>query len=1000
MATNCCYMCSHFSVVLVAVFVVLKVSGIFITTNSHHGQVAGCYMDDKVSFWHSWWSFYNPTGTKCFIQCPLHCICSLGNFREVVLNCTNGNISVTQVTYPVNVTFLSWAHSEIHSIEKDSFLDLLDTLRYLHLHNNSLQHLQPGVFQKLVNLVALDLRHNMLEDISSDAFKGLPNLVWLDLSINLLKEIATNEFRGLVSLIDLYLNENKIEVIQPHVFEELSNLTFLDLSSNLLQELKPGTFTGLVNLKYLNLQECMLKNLHPGVFLQLIQLTQMDLHSNILKTLEPGIFTNLFHLTYLDLSSNMLEEIKPDAFTDLVSLLCINLSTNMLDDLQTDTFEELSNLQYLDLSVNMLQEVQSNVFAQQIRLQYIELSSNMLKELNSDTFRNLTSLLSVNLQKNMLQEILPDTFSKLASLTYLDLSSNMLKELLPGTFDGLIRLNELLLNNNMLTKLLPNVLQDLTSLTILDVSNNLLNELQPGVFRGLGYLTHLYLENNRIVNILPLAFQDLTSLTVLYLSNNPIAYLVPGLFQQLINLDYLLLQNNSLKFLPDGIFSSLDQLRNLDLSGNNLNDLPFHPFKNCALLESLNITQNPLQWIQKDAFRDLNETVQVFVDNYASCCFVTKSKCIYNSTMSPFLTCKRLLPYTILRVGIWIVSIFAIVNNAISLLIRCRYRHQTNKVQFLLISNLSVSDFLMGVYLIILLSADLYYTEYFPSHSESWRKSVLCKMAGSLSVLSSEASVFFITMISIDRAIAIKFPFRTRRFGTKSISAIVLFLWLTAFCISIISFVLSGMDSDAYDIPEICVGLPISRQPLFIRNDTYIKRSSSFEGQTPVQYVEASGSQTSMYFSIAIFTVLNLCCFSVVGFCYTVIFTSARQTTTISSRRFCRSTSLKDIKMAKKMFPLVLTDFCCWVPIGVLSILVQAGAVEVNPVAYAWIATFILPINSSINPFLYTLSDVIAGRALGSLKKHKWKKQNYGETTGFEMRTIVKSKIETVNIID
>ena len=140
-----------------------------------------------------------------------------------------------------------------------------------------------------------------------------------------------------------------------------------------------------------------------------------------------------------------------------------------------------------------------------------------------------------------------------------------------------------------------------------------------------------------------------------------------------------------------------------------------------------------------------------------------------------------------------------------------------------------------------------------------------------------------------------------------------------------------------------------------------------------------------MHFSIAIFTGLNLFCFFIVGFCYLSIFITATKTT----RKSARSTSLKeDIRTAKKMFLLVLTDFCCWVPIGLLSILVQAGAVEVNPVAYAWIATFILPINSSINPFLYTLGDAIADKVSCSCKTCK--KQSSDEN--IEMRPIPRSK--------
>ena len=104
---------------------------------------------------------------------------------------------------------------------------------------------------------------------------------------------------------------------------------------------------------------------------------------------------------------------------------------------------------------------------------------------------------------------------------------------------------------------------------------------------------------------------------------------------------------------------------------------------------------------------------------------------------------------------------------------------------------------------------------------------------------------------------------------------------------------------------------------------------------------------------------MNLTCFLVVGFCYVSIFKHVRQS---AKRVGHAAVSDNEIRMAKKLFLLVLTDFCCWVPIGVLSILVQAGAVEVNARAYAWIATFVLPINSALNPFLYTLGDVISNK--------------------------------------
>ena len=586
-------------------------------------------------------------------------------------------------------------------------------------------------------------------------------------------------------------------------------------------------------------------------------------------------------------------------------------------------------------------------------------TNSRLSNITKDSFEDFADTLKVlNLNKNRFQYLEHDVFERLIKLIAIDLRNNILKQIQQHTFRGLDNLQILDFDRNILKEIQPAAFEGVNNLRVLALSRNMLKGIQPGMFRDLQNLEFLSLFDNRLTDFI-IGVRELLSLVVLNLSHNPVFdHLFSDTFQSLAMLQGLLLRNISLHFLPVGIFQNLKELLHLDLSDNNLKELGTLVFHKCTLLETLNLTHNPLQWIEENAFVGLNVSTQVFVDDYASCCFVVQAICQSMSPRSPFLTCERLLPYNVLRVGIWIVCIFTILFNVLGSLARCKQRQQTKQVQFLLITNLSISDFLMGVYLIILLSADLYYKDYFPSHSEAWRNSNLCKIAGFLSVLSSEASVFFITMISFDRFVAIKYPFRVNHLGMQSAVALIAFLWLIALSISITSLVLSETDSNIYAISDICVGLPISRFNLYTKTETSVQLSKSFKDTVLVSEYEAIGTHAA-HFSIAIFIVLNLLCFSVVGLCYIVIFLTARQTT----RESGRSSSLKeDIRMAKKMFLLVLTDFCCWVPIGVLSILAQAGAVEVNPVAYAWIATFILPINSSINPFLYTLGDVIANK--------------------------------------
>ena len=64
-----------------------------------------------------------------------------------------------------------------------------------------------------------------------------------------------------------------------------------------------------------------------------------------------------------------------------------------------------------------------------------------------------------------------------------------------------------------------------------------------------------------------------------------------------------------------------------------------------------------------------------------------------------------------------------------------------NKVQGILLSNLALSDLLMGIYMIIIASADAYYGEYFPMNAEEWRTGFICRIASTLAITSCEASV-------------------------------------------------------------------------------------------------------------------------------------------------------------------------------------------------------------------------------------------------------------------
>ena len=65
----------------------------------------------------------------------------------------------------------------------------------------------------------------------------------------------------------------------------------------------------------------------------------------------------------------------------------------------------------------------------------------------------------------------------------------------------------------------------------------------------------------------------------------------------------------------------------------------------------------------------------------------------------------------------------------------------------------------------------------------------------------------------------------------------------------------------------------------------------------------------------------------------------------------------RESALARRVFAIILTDLCCWIPVIILSILALVKKFnDPDGTTYVWFAVFVLPVNSSVNPLLYTFS--------------------------------------------
>ena len=319
------------------------------------------------------------------------------------------------------------------------------------------------------------------------------------------------------------------------------------------------------------------------------------------------------------------------------------------------------------------------------------------------------------------------------------------------------------------------------------------------------------------------------------------------------------------------------------------------------------------------------------LDSFIMCCYASKAVTSVNciSPKDHFSSCADLMKNKALQVCVWILGVSACLGNFFVIILRLVVT-EDNKVHSFFLTNLAVSDFLMGVYMLIIASKDAQWQGQYFKHDISWRSSFMCKFVGAVSMLSSEVSVLILTLITLDRFVCIVFPLSFRRIHRKGANIIMCLVWGFGLLISVIPTF--GLD---YFYDE--------------------KRSTGYYGRSAVCLpLQLSAEKLAGWeYSVAIFIVLNFVSFMFILFAYIIMFLTVKR---ISAG--VRSTNInRESAMAWRMMFIITTDFCCWIPVIIIGILSLLGNFhDPGRVAYVWIAVFVLPINSSINPILYTFS--------------------------------------------
>ena len=482
-----------------------------------------------------------------------------------------------------------------------------------------------------------------------------------------------------------------------------------------------------------------------------------------------------------------------------------------------------------------------------------------------------------------------------------------------------------------------------TGMTLEDVSYNRLLihlHLQKCDITGIGALDlpnlqYLDLSRNKLTVVTSSELSQLKNLLFLSLAYNPMASweALLGAHQVFPFIEGLQFSGLDIQELPYNFLTAFPKARSLNLSGNGLNKLPESGFESLKELRVLDLRGCPLNTIFPGVFDGLEKLELVLTDNYKLCCpsvlpeYFDPKNC--HAPTDEVSSCDALLRSEAFRVFLAVYALLSLFGNLVSFVHRNFFEKASVKMGYdVFVSHLCVSDFLMGVYLAIIGVADRIYYDY-RWNDTVWKHSVACKVAGFLSFLSSEVSAFLICFITLERFLVIGFPYKNLRFRRWSAHVACMNLWIVGVLLAAVPFLPSTAHWEFYSQSGICIPLPITRK-------------------------DFAGSEYAFYVMI----VLNFVLFFFIAVGQLLIYWSIRVNSVPAHDTFRRS---KDAAVARRLLAIVMTDFLCWFPIGLLGLLARIGVPVPGDVKVA-MAIFVIPFNSALNPFLYTFNKAIERR--------------------------------------
>ncbi|RDD42299.1 Relaxin receptor 2 [Trichoplax sp. H2] len=683
-------------------------------------------------------------------------------------------------------------------------------------------------------------------------------------------------------------------------------------------------------------------------FIKLSQLSSLDISFNQIISLNGTLSTDLENLRFLNCRGNRISTIAEAPFKNLTKLQSIYLDENRITEISNDSFVTLLNLQLLSLNRNKLTSL--NCISIYLTIIDLRINNNNISYIAQNCerlFGNINHKLDIsynNLISNGI-ELYDQILIKLSSkLTNLLLAGNNITAIPQSYFKRNPSLRGISLgNNNMSLSAIKQAIRGFYKMescvsdspTIntcysysIDLSNTNLREVPPEEFIHLNNNLKILSLNHNSIEIVDVStiFRDNDyNLQELNLADNALRTITNSNNVYFDALRILNVAHNKLSIICGRapILHFAPNLLQLYLDFNNVRILTNRCLRVLSKLQLLSIKSNPMATITESSFYGSSALSAIASTRPYLCCIVPAkiTTCSPVPDLDSASSCENILAHTSLKLSVWIMAIAAFIGNILVIVTnRSNKMKKTSKSTELVFNSLALSDFLMSIYLIIIGVNDQIYNDRYAQYAEEWLKSPACIIASFLISTSSMMSVIMMLLISIDRYSITVNPFTASHVRFKR-TKIALGLGWSVTCIYVAIPVIMSINQPAdlrlYQFSFIC-------SPSNLSHRFYATWTLSF-------------------------VLIQLISWIITLVIYVLLLREVSKT-----RRSIRSNAQsRNGTIAIRLSLILVTDLAAWLPIYVISALgIIQGSINVFILQFAVILA--IPLNSAINPYIYT----------------------------------------------